>query len=158
MPFVSQNIGAGNVKRACQSVWNGVLLSARIGAFFGALSGIFSSPLAAIMSGDPEVIAFAQQKMIIISGTYFICGINDSFIPALRGMGKPTFPTVITLIFMYGLRVVWAYAIFPLFLNLTFLYLLCPIGWVASILCYLPVYFGTKHDLEAYYAGLPPVK
>ena len=148
LPYVSQNIGAGNIKRACQSVWKGVLLSAGIGAFFGALSGIFSGQLASIMSGDPEVIAFAQQKMIIISGTYFICGVNDIFVSALRGMGKSTYPTIVTLIFMCGLRVLWVYAIFPLLPHLTFLYLVWPLGWICSILCSLPVYFSAKRHLE----------
>lgn len=156
MPYVSQNLGAGNVKRACQSVWKGILISAGIGAFFGALSGIFSGPLASIMSDDPVVIDFARQKMLIISSTYFICGINEIFCAALRGMGRPNYPTVLTLIFMCGLRFVWVYAVFPLFPNLTFLYLVWPIGWVACILLALPVYLRTKRHLEAHYADWAP--
>jgi len=147
MPFVSQNIGAGNVKRASKSVWKGILLTVGIGAFFGALSAIFSGPLSSIMSDDPVVIDYSRQKMIIISSTYFICGINDIFNAALRGMGKPTFPTVTTLIFMCGLRFAWVYFVFPLFPNLTFLYLVWPIGWVASIICGLCVYFPTMKKL-----------
>lgn len=148
MPYVSQNIGAGNVKRASRSVGTGILLTACIGAFFGALSAIFAGPLSSLMSDDPVVIDYSRQKMIIISSTYFICGINDIFSAALRGMGKPTFPTVTTLIFMCGLRIVWVYWIFPLVPNLTFLYLVWPIGWIASILCALAVYFPTKGKLE----------
>ncbi len=152
MPYVSQNVGAGNVSRAAKSVKEGILITAGLGIFFGALSAFFSGPLSSIMSDDPAVIAYSQQKMVIISSTYFICGINDIFSAALRGMGKPTFPTVTTLIFMCGLRFVWVYLIFPLVPNLTFLYLVWPIGWVACILCALVVYFPTKKKLEAYHA------
>jgi len=147
MPFVSQNIGAGNVKRATDSVWKGILITVGIGITFGALSAIFSGPLSSLMTDDPVVINYSQQKMVLISSTYFICGINDIFNAALRGMGKPTFPTVTTLIFMCGFRFIWVYFIFPLVPNLTFLYLVWPIGWVACILCSLFVYFPTARNL-----------
>ena len=64
-------------------------------------------------------------------------------------MGKPMIPTVATLIFMCGLRFLWVYAIFPLVPNLTFLYLVWPIGWVLSIVTLLPVYFPTLRRLKA---------
>ena len=37
LPYVSKNIGAGNVKRAAKSVWRGALVTICIGAFFGSL-------------------------------------------------------------------------------------------------------------------------
>lgn len=141
LPYVSQNIGAGNVKRATQSVWRGIFVTVSIGASFGALSAIFAPQLSGIMSDDPEVIAYSCQKMVLISSTYFICGINDIFAAALRGMGKPVVPTVTTLIFMCALRFVWVYLIFPLVPNLTFLYLVWPIGWILCIATELFVYF-----------------
>jgi putative MATE family efflux protein len=147
LPYVSQNIGACNPERAAKSVWKGVLITVCIGAFFGALSAIFSGQLSSIMSDDPVVINYSQQKMIIISSTYFICGINDILNAALRAMGKPTFPTVTTLIFMCGLRFIWVYLIFPLVPNLTFLYLVWPIGWSASIICSLFLYVPTVKKL-----------
>ena len=155
LPYVSQNVGAGNIKRAGQSVWRGVMVTVCFGATFGALSAIFSPQLSSLMSDDPVVIAYSCQKMIIISSTYFICGINDVFNAALRAMGKPTFPTVMTLIFMCGLRFVWVYGIFPLVPNLTFLYLVWPIGWVCCITCGLPVYFALKRKLTRMHAPVP---
>ena len=148
LPYVSQNIGAGNIKRASDSVWKGILVTVGIGAFFGALSAIFSTQLSGIMSDDPEVIAWSRQKMIIISSTYFICGINDIFCAALRGMGKPIVPTIATLIFMCGLRFAWVYWVFPLVPNITFLYLVWPIGWVLSIVSLLPIYLYTVRQLK----------
>ena len=149
MPYVSQNIGAGNPKRASRSVGRGILITVIIGVVFGELTAIFSGKLASIMSSDPEIIRYAQQKMWIVSGTYFICGINDIFSAALRGMGKPVFPTITTLIFMCGFRFVWVYWIFPLVPNLSFLYLVWPIGWVSCIICAMVVYFPTRKKLLA---------
>ena len=147
MPYVSQNIGRGNIKRATQSVWKGVLITVCLGSVFGALSAGFSAELSSIMSSDPAVIDFSRQKMIIISSTYFICGINEIMGAALRGMGKPMAATIATLIFMCAIRFVWVYLVFPLMPNLTFLYLVWPIGWVSSILTLLAVYFPNIRKL-----------
>lgn len=149
MPYVSQNVGAHNLKRAMQSVWKGILITVALGTSFGALSAILSRQLSSLMSSDPEVIAFSMQKMIIISSTYFICGINDIFCAALRGMGKSVAPTVATLVFLFGLRFAWVYLVFPLLPNLTFLYLCWPISWVLSIVTLLIVFFWQKKKLSA---------
>ena len=153
MPYVSQNLGAGKARRAWQSVMRGILLTVGIGAFFGSLSAIFSTQLSSLMSSDPVVLDYSRQKMIIISSTYFICGINEIFSAALRGMGRSLFPTVTTFVFMCGLRVVWVYLIFPLVPNLTFLYLVWPIGWISCIICALFVYIPTRRRIDRQLSG-----
>ena len=151
LPYVSQNIGAGNVKRAEQSVWRGALVTICIGVFFGSLSAIFSRQLASFMADSEEIIWFARQKMIIISSTYFICGINDIICAAMRGLGKPTIPTVVSLFSLCGLRFAWVFFVYPLMPgnNLTFLYLVWPIGWLLSIFVLLPFYFNRIKKLKA---------
>lgn len=139
-PFIAQNMGAGNLGRVRKTLLSAVFITTVFGASFGALSAIFSGELSSIMSASPEVIAFSRQKMIIISSTYFICGINDVLGGVLRGMGKSIVPTISTLIFMCLLRFVWVYAIYPLCPNLTFLYTVWPVGWTLSILTLLTVY------------------
>lgn len=147
LPYVSQNVGCGNIKRATQSVWKGVLVTVALGASFGALSATFSGPLTSIMSEDPEVIRYSQQKMMLISSTYFICGINEIFCAALRGMGKPLIPTCSVFIFMCLIRFPWVWFVFPLLPRLTFLYLIWPIGWVLSISLQLCFYVPTVRKL-----------
>lgn len=144
MPYVSQNIARGNVKRASRSVALGMLITVALGGTFGALSAILSPQLSSLMSDSQAVIDYSCQKMMIISSTYFICGINEIMGAALRGMGKPIVPTVATLVFMCALRFVWVYAIFPPFFpNLTVLFLVWPVGWVLSIATLLLFFFPT---------------
>ena len=153
MPYVSQNVGASNIKRAKQSIWKGIVITVGLGAFFGALSATFSTQLSSIMSDNPTVIAYSRQKMIIISSTYFICGINEIFGAALRGMGKPIPATVCTMVYMCLFRFVWVYGIYPLLPhNLTFLYLVWPIGWILSIATLLPMFFLRVKQLNAMHA------
>ena len=156
LPYVSQNIGAGNVKRATQSVWRGILLAIVFAGGTGALSAIFAPQLSSLLSSDPVVIDYSCQKMVIISSTYFVCGIFDVFGAALRGMGRPVVPTVATMLFMCALRFVWVYVIFPLVpQNLTFLYLVWPVGWVLSIILMSCVLFPQIKKLKKFYAEHP---
>ena len=149
MPYVSQNIGAGNVKRAKQSMLRGFFITFSLGGGLGALSAIFSRELASFMSGDPLVIAHAREKMIIISSTYFLCGTDRIIGQSLRAMGKPMAATISTMVWMCAFRFFWVYVVYP-FLpqgNLTSLYLVWPIGWLLSIFTLLCVFFPTVKKL-----------
>lgn len=153
MPYVSQNIGNKNVKRATQAVSRGMIITIALGATFGALSAIFSGQLSSIMSTSPEVIKYSQQKMVIISSTYFISGINETMGAAMRGMRRPITAMVCTMIYMCAIRFVWVYLIFiplrdTLSDPLTFLYLIWPIGWILSIVTLLFFYFPTVKKLK----------
>ncbi|MBR3933042.1 MAG: MATE family efflux transporter [Clostridia bacterium] len=148
IPYVAQNLGAGQIERAKKSVYSSVFITVAFGASFGFLSAFFSAELSSIMSKTPEVIAYSRQKMIIISSTYFICGINEIMGGALKGMGKPFVPTISTLIFMCALRFVWVYLIFPFVPTLTFLYLVWPVGWTLSIITELVFYIPAMRKLK----------
>ena len=147
-PYVSQNVGGGNIKRVVKSVSTAIMITACIGVFFGSLSALFSRQLSSLMSSDPVAIEYSRQKMIIISTTYFICGINDIFASALRGMGRPIPSTVSALVYFCGLRFAWVYFVFPLIPNLTFLYLCWPVSWLMSILTLLPIFVSTAKNLQ----------
>ena len=146
--YVAQNIGAQKYTRVKKSILSACLVSVAFGATLGSLSAIFSGELSSIMSSTPEVIEYSRQKMIIISSTYFICGIYEVLASTLKGMGKPIIPTVTTLVYMCGLRFIWVYLLFPLCPNLTFLYLVWPVGWILSIITLLAAYFPTMRKLE----------
>ncbi len=148
MPYVSQNVGAKNMKRAKEAIWKGMLITLVLGGGMGALSAIFSAQLSSIMTNSAAAIAFSQQKMILVSSTYFICGINEIVGAALKGMGKPMVPMIATMIFMCGIRFPWVYFIYPLFPNLTFLYTIWPIGWVLSIITILCFLIPTAKKLQ----------
>ncbi len=148
-PYVAQNLGAGNIPRVKQTVLRSTLITATLGFVFGSLSAFFSGSLSSIMSGNPEVIKFSQQKMVLVSSTYFLSGINEILGGVLKGMGKPIIPTVATMVYMCLLRFVWVYVIFPLCpQNLTFLYLVWPIGWILSIATLLIFYFPSIKRLK----------
>ncbi len=140
-PYIAQNVGAGNIKRVKKAIVRAIYVTIAFGATFGFLSAFFSRELSSLMSSSPSIIEFSRQKMIIISSTYFICGINEVMSGVLRGIGKPILPTIFAFLFLFVLRLIWVYAIFPLFPNLTFLYTVWPAGWTLSIICAVVAFF-----------------
>lgn len=156
MPYVSQNVGAGNMKRAKESIWKGMLITVGLGGVLGALSAIFSAQLSSIMSSNPEVIKYSQQKMILVSSTYFLSGINEITGAALKGMGKPFVPMISTMVFMCAIRFPWVYLVFPLFKNLTFLYTIWPIGWIISIFFTTAFLIPTSKKLQRKFEKTKP--
>ena len=147
-PYIAQNVGAKNLPRVKKAIIYGTLMTIAIGASFGALSAIFSEQLSSIISTTPEVIKYSCQKMVIVSSTYFICGINELLGGAMRGLGRNNIPTVTTFLFMCVIRFIWVYFVFPFYPNLTFLYLIWPIGWILCIVTQLFYYFPTMKRLE----------
>ena len=107
MPYVAQNAGAREITRVKKIITRAILITIAFSASLGALSAIFSGNLSSIMSSNPEIIAYSRQKMVIISSTYFICGINEVIGGILKGLGKPIVPTISTLIYMCIIRFPW---------------------------------------------------
>ena len=148
IPYVAQNIGAKNIKRAKKAIVISGIITIAFGATLGSLSAIFSGQLSSIISSTPAVIMYSQQKMIVVSSTYFICDINDVLAGSLRGIGKPIIPTISALVFMCGLRLFWVRFVFPFFPNLTFLYLIWPVSWILCIIIALSVLIPSLSKLQ----------
>ena len=148
-PYIAQNIGAHNPERARKTLLRAILITGIFGIGFGSLSVTFSGQLSYLMSPSPAVISYSQQKMWLVSGTYFICGINDVIAGTFRGMGKPLLPMISTLIFMCLLRFVWVYLVYPFLPQTIFwLYFVWPLGWSLSIFVLLGAYFPTIKKLQ----------
>lgn len=152
IPFVAQNMGAKNYDRVRKIIKASILIVVAFGATIGALFAVFSGTLSSLMSSDPEVIMYSQQKMRLVSSTYFICGINEVLGGVHKGMGKPVLPTIATFVFMCLIRFPWVWYVFPLFTGpnkLTYLYLIWPIGWILSIITLLIGYFPAMRKIQA---------
>ena len=143
MPYVAQNVGAGNLSRVREVVRKAMLITVILGGGSGWLCAIFAKSLASLMSKTPAVIDFAQDQIILVSGLYFLCGIMFALNAVLRGLGRPIVPTVSTMAFMFVLRFVWVWFIYPLYPTPVFLYTVWPVGWVLCIATVLCFYFPT---------------
>lgn len=148
--FVSQNYGAGKIKR----IWRISLLSQACvivtGLVLGQLTVLLGSQLVGIYSSEKLVIEAGIVRLKYICGPYFLCGMMDVMVGILRGLGRSVIPTIVSMIGACGLRLVWIFTIFAQekYHTTRMLYLSYPLSWgittLAHIICFLIVWRGIK--------------
>ena len=129
--FTSQHHGAkkyrrvGIVMRCCYFVTAMVAITA------AAIILLLRRPLVGlyIQSGDPVSIETAYTRFYVMVIPYFLLAFMEVGSGILRGLGKSTLSTLISLIGSCVLRLVWIYCIFPLHPTLTMVYLSYPVSW-----------------------------
>lgn len=141
--FVSQNIGAGKYSRINKIAFTACACSAAAGLLFGNLVYIFAEPLLGIYDPRPEIIEPGMTRMGLVCGLYFLCGLMDCCVGAIRGMGYAVAPTIVSLIGACGLRLLWIATIFqiPEYHTEFMLFLSYPISWgitfLAHFICFI---------------------
>lgn len=154
MAFVGQNVGGGQIKRVNRGLLTGIVCETVCALSLGALILMFKEPLLGIYSSNPEVIAEGVKRLEIIVFTYPLCGIMDSFVCAMRGMGYSVVPTIVSMLGACGLRLVWLATIFQIeqFHQVTTIYAAYPVTWtitlIAQLICYLIVKKRVERSLE----------
>ena len=108
--FIGQNVGAHDLIR----VRAGLRVSLRIaagGAMGMALAAGLAAPtLVTLFTDDPAVIENALDAVYYTFPFYFLYGINQIYIGALRGLGDTLYPMMTALAAYCVFRVAWCYA------------------------------------------------
>lgn len=148
--FVSQNYGAGKIKR----IWKISLLSQACvivtGLVLGQLTVLLGSQFVGIYSSKKLVIEAGIVRLKYICGPYFLCGMMDVMVGILRGLGRSVIPTIVSMIGACGLRLVWIFTIFAeeKYHSTRMLYLSYPLSWgittLVHVICFLIVWRGIK--------------
>ena len=135
--FVGQNYGAGKCDRVDKVARQCVGFAVLFGLVAGNLAYLFGTQLAGIYApGEPDVVRQALIRMSFICCPYFICGIMDTLVGVLRGLGSSMIPMITSIIGACGLRLVWVAAVFPLYRTPACLYISYPITWTVTGLCH----------------------
>ena len=158
LSFMSQNFGAGEYKRLNKILACGELCVVAVGLVLGNAAVLFGNQLLSIYSDSPEVIAAGMVRLHYISKVYFLCGIMDVLVGALRGIGYSVLPMVVSLLGACGLRLLWIATVFqiPQFHKVEVVYLSYAITWIITagvhFLCYVIV---RKKVTKKYEQGTP---
>ncbi|MBQ2202214.1 MAG: MATE family efflux transporter [Clostridia bacterium] len=139
--FTSQHHGAkkykriGTVMRCCYFVTALVAITA------AAILLIFRHPLLGLYIQDGNEIALetAYTRFYINIAPYVTLAFMEVGSGVLRGLGKSTLSTVISLLGSCVFRLLWIYLIFPLCPQLWMVYLSYPISWSLTALTHLTV-------------------
>ena len=133
LTFTSQNYGACECKRVDRIMGLCLLYSGLIGLVLGNLAYLFGYPLGSIYApGQEEVIAQAVDRLSICCTTYFLCGLMDTQVGVLRGIGYSVVPMIVSLVGSCALRLLWVATIFQLNRTPEMLYLSYPVNWAIT--------------------------
>lgn len=142
--FSGQNYGARKYKRIRKVLVICEVMVVGVGALMGNVAYLFGGTLLKLYTVDPEVIEYGILRMRIICTPYFLCGMMDVAVGALRGMGYAIMPMLVSLTGACLLRVVWIYTIFQSYHTLECLYFSYPISWgltfAVHLVCFVIVF------------------
>ena len=148
--FTSQNFGARKKDRINKILFAGQVYVVATGLILGSLAVFFGKGLLGIYSASPEVIAAGMVRLQYICKVYFLCGIMDVFVGALRGIGYSIMPMIVSLLGACGLRLLWLATVFqiPQYHTQDIIYLSYPITWVITFTVHALCYIWARKQVE----------
>ena len=145
LSFTSQNMGAKQYDRVKKIFWTCVRVVIVVGLVLGVGAWIFGDKLLRLYTSEPEVIKYGVERLGVVSATYFLCGIMDTMVGGLRGMGYSITPMVVSLTAVCILRMIWIATIFQSIHTPVILYLSYPVSWIfAAIGHYINYLYAMK--------------
>lgn len=153
LSFTSQNYGGGKYERINKVLGWCLFLVTAVGGILGVLFYGFATPLLSIYSGEAEVIGYGIIRMSYICIFYFLCGLMDTMVGSLRGLGYSVMPMIVSLLGACVFRIVWINTIFAAESTLDVLYVSYPISWLMTFLVHVVCFIvvrrrvGKKDDI-----------
>ena len=134
--FTSQNVGAGKYERVKPILVGSVSMATVTGLIMGVGAYVFGHFLLGIYSTSEAVIAQGMIRLAFICLPYALCGIMDTLVGVLRGLGYSVMPMFVSLVGACLSRIIWIAALFqvPMFHKVEFIYVSYPVTWAITAL------------------------
>ena len=141
--FTGQNLGGKQFDRINKVLFQCLAIVMVVGLVFGNGAAFFGRHILRLYSSDVEVIGYGMVRLGIICTFYCLCGMMDTMVGAIRGLGYSVMPMIVSLIGACGLRVLWVMTIFQWERTLLCLYISYPVSWAITfavhVICYAVV-------------------
>jgi len=155
--FVGQNVGAHRFDRVKKVLFSCMGFVTVFSLIVGGAVWVFGEPLLSIYITDsPEAIAEGMVRLTHLAVPYFLCGLMDVVVGAIRGLGASVVPMLISILGVCGIRILWVYTIFqiPQYHTMPCLLSSYTISWTITFLCqsvaFFLVYKKKVRSLSAY--------
>ena len=139
MTFTSQNYGARKIERINKILFSGLLSVTVTGLLLGNLVYFFGNDLLRIYTDSDSVVEAGMVRLLLVCCPYFLCGVMDTMVGSLRGLGYSVMPMIVSLIGACGLRIIWIFTLFRLdyFHTPFMLYITYPVSWTVTFLTHV---------------------
>lgn len=148
LSFTSQNYGAGKYERINRVLYWCLFLVTIVGITAGGTFYLFCVPLLKIYNNDPQVIAFGMKRMLYICVPYFLCGLMDTMVGALRGLGYSVMPMIVSLMGACVFRIFWLRTVFAANHTLEVLYISYAISWFVTFLVHTVCFAAARGRIK----------
>ena len=139
--FTSQNFSAGNYERCKKVFYLSILAGLVTTGAACAVCAIWKTGILSLYTVNPEVLRFAEVRMIHAVAFLWMCNLYEIPGGVLRGMGHSTLPTVIILLGCCVLRIIWVYTVFAFYKDFAVLMNVYPVSWGITSVATLTAYF-----------------
>lgn len=142
LSFTSQNVGAAKYERINKILYTAEFCSVTVGLLLGNAAVFWGRELLSMYTASELVMEAGMKRIRVICRTYALCGMMDTIVGSLRGLGYSIVPMFVSLIGACGLRLFWIFTFFRMerFHTATSLYLTYPVSWIltfaAHVICY----------------------
>ncbi|MBR3834443.1 MAG: MATE family efflux transporter [Lachnospiraceae bacterium] len=143
--FTSQNVGAGRYDRINKILYTAQTYVFLVGLGLSMIVIALGEPLLGLYTNSPAVVDAGLVRLKYIVSLYFLCGMMDTMVGSLRGLGYAIMPMIVSLIGACGLRLVWIATVFqmPEFHSIEMIYITYPVSWfltlMAHVICFIIV-------------------
>lgn len=155
LTFVSQNYGAGKCRRVDRTLALCLGYVTATGLLLGGLAVYFGHSLASIYApGEEAVIAQAMERLKYVCSLYFLCGIMDTMVGVLRGLGYSVVPMVVSMAGACGTRLLWIATVFRVHRTPAVLYISYPVSWLITACVHIAFFFFIRKHAYAKSSGI----
>lgn len=147
LSFTSQNYGGRKFSRLNRITLTCIGVVTVVGLVLGLSCYGAGEFLVGIYSSDPEVVQYGLTRLSVFGTTYFICGIMDTMVGAIRGLGYSILPMCVSLTGACAFRIVWIYTIFQWNRTLMTLYLSYPASWIVTTIAHVACFIIIRKKL-----------
>jgi putative MATE family efflux protein len=130
--FVSQNLGAGQAKRARLGVRQSMLLGVPVTVLISTITLIFGRGLLRAFSPDDEVLEAGMRYIWVFAPFQFVLSGTQIIPGALRGAGSTRFPTFVCIFSFVALRQIYLFFITRINYSITTVAMGYPLTWMIA--------------------------
>ena len=138
--FAGQNFGARQYDRVRRGVRVCLAMAAGITLFISVTFYNLAEPLFRLFSQDDAVVAVGVGMMHVLTPVYITYICIEVLAGALRGCGDVRIPTLITVFFVCGLRMLWLFVAVPIRHEVATVELSYPITWTLASALFIVYY------------------
>ena len=147
MTFVGQNYGARKFDRVHKSLKVALAIAAVTSIVYGAVLLLVGQYVFRLFTNDQTVMDVAIYMMMCMVPGYVLYVPIELISGALRGMGDMLIPTVITAVGICALRVLWIFAVVPLWHDILAITISYPISWLLTSAAFILYYARVRRKL-----------